>query len=107
MENILINNYHYLFNIKDLIFKIIKKNNYIYDNKNYNKLIFFQKKKFICFFKTYYGIDWWYKFYKLYKIEWVWSYEYLLLFYMYRIYLVDLYWILILLWIKTHNINNF
>ena len=88
IEYIYINIYNYLILIKQFIIKLLFKEKNI---KNYNKILYNQRKQFLCFFKSYTGIDLWFKFYKKYNIEWIWMYDIWLIFYVLRVYIIDFY----------------
>jgi hypothetical protein len=98
IEYIYIYIYTNLIIIKDISLKLSFKNEKII--KNYNKILNIQEKQFICFFKTYTGMDLWHKFYKKFYIEWIWMYDIWLLFYVLRLYILDFYFLLFIIIIK-------
>lgn len=90
IEYIYINNYNYIIFIKDLMVKLFQNK-----KKHYNIHLKSQNIEFLCFFKTYIGIDLWYKFYKNHKLIWYWTYDFWLIYYVLRLYIIDLYFMLI------------
>jgi hypothetical protein len=106
----LMNNYHYILLIWDILKQILIKYKYIYNKKIFKYIKFLQYKNFIYYFYTFVGLNNWFKYYKYYNIEWKWNYEKIIIYNILLLWLWIYYYIYIIIifmyWDKyLNNIN--